>query len=154
MTDEDSENDFNQKEFDRFNDHQKDNRSRATQLVNYAFLLAGGTFTASVTVFTSRPKDQITSTIVSYLYNGWYNLFLSIVAFFGLIFVMIIRDYFTAEVIWRPTLYGGTSYISNKYFTVVFWAFEFVIVVSGIFGFCTLAYGLQQIMEAACALIA
>lgn len=143
-----------QKAFDSFNEHQKDNRSRATQLVNYAFLLAGGTFTASITVFASRPKNQISPAIIGYLHNGWFNLFLSMVSFFALIFVMILRDYFIAEVTWRPRLYGKQSHMQGKKLAITLVAFEITLLSSGVFGFCTLSYGLYQIMEAACELIA
>ena len=154
MNEESSNPELLRKAFDSFNDHQKDNRGRATQLVNYAFLLAGGTFTASVTVFSSRPKNQITPIIVGYLQNGWYNLFLSMVAFFGLIFLMILRDYFTAEILWRPRLYGKQPYIQERLYKIIILCFEAAIFACGIFGFCALAYGLNQIMEAACSLIA
>ncbi len=143
-----------QKAFDSFNDHQKDNRGRATQLVNYGFLLAGGSFTASVTVFSSRPKDQITEIIVRFLHDGWYNLFLSMVSFFALLTLMVVRDYFVAEVNWRPRLHGKKAWIEGKSLMCCYVVFELSLFVSGFFGFGTLSYGLYNIMEAACALVA
>ncbi|NOT69588.1 MAG: hypothetical protein HOP04_15040 [Methylophilaceae bacterium] len=92
-----SEAEAKRKAVESFNDHQKDNRNRATQLANYAFILAGGSFTASVTVFASQPKEQITAAITHFLHASWYNLFLAMVAFFTMLTVMVIRDYFIAE---------------------------------------------------------
>ena len=142
------------KALDSFNDHQKDNRGRATQLVNYALLLAGGSFTASVTVFSSRPRELITPVIVHFLHDGWYNLFLSMVSFFAVVCVMIIRDYFIAEVTWRPKLFGKKPYLDGKPLTCAYVAFEVLLLGAGFFGFGTLSLGLYNIMKAACALIA
>lgn len=142
------------KAVESFNDHQKDNRNRATQLVNYAFLLAGGTFTASVTVFSSRPREQLTPAIVQFLHDGWYNLFLSMVAFFALVMVMVVRDYFVAEIRWRPTLMGKKPFLDGKPFVFAYVSFELLLLGSGFFGFGTLCSGLYNIMEAACALVA
>jgi hypothetical protein len=141
------------KAVESFNDHQKDNRNRATQLANYAFILAGGSFTASVTVFASRPKEQITATIVHFLHAGWYNLFLAMVAFFTMLTVMVIRDYFIAEVGWRPQLTGKEPYLKGKKYYCTYIAFELLLFASGLFGFGTLSYGLYKIMGAACALV-
>jgi hypothetical protein len=146
--------DAQRKALDSFNDHQKDNRSRATQLVNYAFLLAGGSFTASVTVFSSRPKEQLTPALVQFLHDGWYNLFLSMVAFFALVTVMIVRDYFIAEANWRPRLHGKKPFLDGRPLTYIYVGFELLLFASGFFGFGTLSYGLYKIMEAACALVA
>jgi len=146
--------DAQRKALDSFNDHQKDNRSRAAQLVNYAFLLAGGSFTASVTVFASRPREQLTPVIVHFLHDGWYNLFLSMVAFFAVVFVMIVRDYFVAEVTWRPKLSGKKPYLDGNPLTCAYVAFELLLMGAGFFGFGTLSVGLYNIMEAACALVA
>jgi hypothetical protein len=146
--------DAQRKALDSFNDHQKDNRSRATQLVNYAFLLAGGSFTASVTVFSSRSKEQLTPVLVQFLHDGWYNLFLSMVAFFTLVTVMIVRDYFIAEINWRPRLHKKKPFLEGKPLTYAYVGFELLLFGSGIFGFGTLSYGLYKIMEAACALVA
>lgn len=143
-----------QKAHDSFNDHQKDNRGRATQLVNYAFLLAGGSFTASVTIFASRPKGQLSPALVHLLHDGWYNLFLATIAFFALVFVMILRDYTIAEACWRPKLSGKAPYLQGKPLMYVYIFFESSIIGAGLFGFGTLSYGLYKIMEAACALVA
>ena len=137
------------KELDSFNDHQKDNRNRATQLANYAFLLAGGSFTASVTDFASRPKEQITAAIVHFLHVAWYNLFLSMVAFFTMVLVMIIRDYFVAEVNWRPRLNEKDPYLKGRKLICAYVIFELTLIAAGIFGSSTLCYGLYKIMQAA-----
>jgi hypothetical protein len=148
-----SEAELRRKELDSFNDHQKDNRNRATQLANYAFLLAGGSFTASITVFSSRPKEQITASIVHFLHIGWYNLFLSMVAFFVLVLVMIFRDYFVAEVKWRPMLDGKEPYLKGQKFICTYVIFELVLIAAGIFGSATLCYGLYKTMQAAFKLV-
>lgn len=142
------------KELDSFNDHQKDNRNRATQLANYAFLLAGGSFTASVSVFVARPKDQITKAIAELLHEGWYSLFLAIIAYFTMLTFIVLRDYVVAEVHWRPVLDGKQPYLSGKKYTTCFVVFEIVILSAGIFGFYKLSYGLYDIMRAASALVA
>lgn len=144
---------LDQKAFDSFNDHQKDNRGRATQLVNYAFLLAGGSFTASVTVFSSMQKTQLTPAIVRALHNGWYNLFLSMIAFFSFVAVMVVRDYVVAEVNWRPKLFGKSPYLEGRRLAYCYVGFEMLLIGSGVFGFGTLCYGLYNIMQAACSLV-
>ena len=148
-----SEAELRRKEIDSFNDHQKDNRNRATQLANYAFLLAGGSFTASVTIFASRPKEQITNTIVHFLHNGWYNLFIAMVSFFTMILVIVLRDYFIAEINWRPILDDREPYLKSKKYVGCYIVFEVIILAAGLFGFGTLIYGLYMIMEAASTLV-
>ncbi len=142
-----------QKEYDSFNEHQKDNRARATLLASYAFILAGGSFTASVTLFASRPKDQLTPIIVNFLHLGWFNLFLSMAAFFAMVLIMIIRDYFSAEVNWRPRLKGKEPYLKTSMFNGVIVFFEIAMFATGLFGFSTLIYGLHKIMLAAINLV-
>lgn len=143
-----------QKEYDSFNAHQKDNRGRTTQLVNYAFLLAGGSFTSSVALFASRPKDQMSLVLVNFLHVGWYNLFLATISFFAVVFIMILRDYIYAEACWRPKLSGQLPRIEGKWLSFFQIFFDFSIILAGLFGFATLSYGLYEIMEAACVLVA
>ena len=148
MTDEIKLAELKRKDIDSFNDHQKDNRNRATQLANYSFILAGGSFTASLTLFASRPKGQLTPSIVYFLHLGWYNLFLSMVAFFAMVLVMIFRDYFFAEAVWRPKLTGKEPYLKGKKLTSAYVILELIMLSLGVFGFSTLFYGLYKIMQA------
>ncbi|WP_019897422.1 hypothetical protein [Methylotenera mobilis] len=141
------------KELDSFNAHQADNRSRATQLVNYAFILAGGTFTTSVTVFSSKPKAEITPAMVAYLHAGWYYLFYATVLFFSMIVLIILRDYYIAEVAWRPQLSGRSPYLKGKFYKLFYFMFESLIIISGIWGAIDLIRGLDRIMMAAMALV-
>lgn len=67
---------------------------------------------------------------------------------------MIVRDYFIAEVTWRPKLLGKEPYLNGKPLTCAYVAFELLLFGVGFFGFGTLSFGLYNIMEAACALIA
>lgn len=141
------------KDLDSFNEHQADNRSRATQLVNYAFILAGGTFTTSVTVFASKPKSDITPAMVHYLHNGWYFLFFATVLFFSMIALIVLRDYFMAEVQWRPQLRGKSPYLKGKWYISFYILFEALILICGIWGAIDLIRGLNNIMFAAMSLV-
>ncbi|WP_024929909.1 hypothetical protein [Methylophilus sp. OH31] len=140
-------------ELDSFNIHQADNRNRATQLVNYAFILAGGTFTTSVTVFATKPKAEITPAMAGYLHHGWYYLFTATMCFFFMIMLIILRDYFMAEVSWRPRLDGKEPYLTEKTYKTIYILFELGILGCGIWGTINLCRGLNQTMFAAMALI-
>jgi len=141
------------KDLNSFNQHQADNRNRATQLVNYAFILAGGTFTTSVTVFSSKPKAEITPSMVAYLHTGWYYLFYATVLFFAMIVLIILRDYYIAEVAWRPQLNGKTPYIKGKLYKFLYIIFEILILISGLWGAVDLFRGLDSTMKAAMTLV-
>ena len=143
-----------QKAFDSFNDHQKDNRGRATLLASYALALAAGSFTASITVFSSRTQGSLSTAIVKHLHDGWFSLFLSMASLFLFLVLMIVRDYLAAEVSWRPRLHGKAPYLNENVFKCCAVIFEFVLIAAGLFGLGVLCYGLYNIMEAACALVA
>jgi hypothetical protein len=147
-------NDTKQKAKDSFNDYQKDTRGRVTQLANYAFLLAGSSFTATVTVFSSRPKSDLTPVLVQFLHSGWCSLFLSMAAFFALIAVMVVRDYSVAEMVWRPKIEGKQPLLNEAWFHRLWVSVEAVLLVLGIFGSGALCYGLYSIMMAARVLVA
>ncbi|MBL0729665.1 hypothetical protein [Piscinibacter sp. HJYY11] len=139
---------------DSFNDYQKDTRGRVTQLASYAFLLAGSSFTATVTVFSSRPRSELKPALVQFLHSGWCSLFLSMAAFFSLVAVMVIRDYFVAEAVWRPKIAGKKPLVDDVWFRRLWACFEVSLVILFILGSATLGYGLYNIMEAARALVA
>lgn len=140
--------DSTQKAFDSFNDHQKDNKGRATLLASYALALAAGTFTASVTVFSSRAGSQLPLATVKYLHDGWYSLFLAIATLFLFLTLIIVRDYFSAEAWWRPRLSGGEAYLPEKIYTRIIISFEILIFSAGLFGLSSLCFGLYKIMYA------
>lgn len=140
-----------QKQLDSFNDHQKDNRGRATLLANYVFVLAGACFTASITVFSSRPKEQITPAIVELIHSSWLSLFISVISFLAVIAIMIFRDYIFAELTWRRDLSRKRRYLeedSPAYATV-----DAALLVCGLIGICTFTHGLYALIGAATLLI-
>jgi len=140
-----------QKRLDSFNDHQKDNRGRITLLANYVFVLAGASFTASVTVFSSRPKEEITSLISGLLHDSWFGLFASVVSFLAVIAIMIARDYFFAELTWRPSLTNETPVLNSR--SGVYKAVDFLLLLAGAVGIYAFVYGLYNLTKAATAFV-
>ncbi len=125
-----------------FNEHQKDNRTRATQLINYGFLLAGGTFTTSVTLFSSRPKELITPRILCNLRLSWWFLFAALILFFSFVVVMIVRDYLYAELHWRPTMNQRSPKLGGRIESYFKWTTEPALFITGMLGFIALFVGL------------
>lgn len=86
-----------------FNQHQIDTKSRFNFLVQSILLLAGGTLTASIAVFTGSRTIELTAGMASTLGFSWWLLVASICLAVVSVLIVLLRDYFLGER-WRKTL--------------------------------------------------
>ncbi|EHZ2756358.1 hypothetical protein ACN2LU_004481 [Vibrio vulnificus] len=91
------------KEFEMFNQHQQDVRTRTDSLAKAIFVLSGGALTVSIGIFLkgeSLPMDNCSLSILKY---SWWSLFTSIVCGVAMLSTIIFRDYRFGER-WRKVL--------------------------------------------------
>lgn len=88
-----------------FNAHQEDVRRRADSLARAIFILAGGTLTLSITIFTGENAPELNLDLMCALKMSWWSLFLSIVLLVLGLTTIIARDYVFGER-WRKQLNG------------------------------------------------
>lgn len=88
-----------------FNAHQEDVRRRADSLARAIFILAGGTLTLSIRIFTGHEAPHLSADLICALKVSWWALFLSIVFLVLALTAIIARDYAFGER-WRKKLNG------------------------------------------------
>ncbi len=123
-------------DWEQFNAHQEDVRRRADSLSKAIFVLAGGTLTLSITIFTGESAPDLTPGLACALKLSWWALFLSIVFLVLALTTIIARDYAFGER-WRRKLEGEDVDASGSP-TVV----EIIIWVLAIVGLLTFLAGL------------
>lgn len=106
-----------------FNSHQEDVRRRADSLTRAIFILAGGTLTLSITIFTSEKAPELNPNLMCALKISWWALFLSIVLLVLGLTTIIARDYGFGER-WRKQLNGENvdATGSPSFVEVVIWS--------------------------------
>ena len=119
-------------ELELFNAHQEDVRRRADSLSRAIFVLAGGTLTLSITIFTGESAPKLSEGLTSALKISWAALFTSIVFLVLALTVIIARDYAFGER-WRRKINEKSVDVigSPKFIEVVIW----VLAILGLLGF-------------------
>ena len=119
-------------EMEIFNAHQEDVRRRADSLVKSIFVLAGGTLTVSVGIFTRNSAPHLSTGLSCALKASWWSLFASIIFLVLALTVVIARDYAHGER-WRKGLNGQSVDVSGSPTAVeiLIWALALL----GLFGF-------------------
>lgn len=84
-------------ELEIFNQHQADTRNRLNFLVQCLLLLAGGSLTASITVFTGSRTIQLTGIQPDVLTFSWWALIASMCLAVVVVAVVLLRDYALGE---------------------------------------------------------
>ncbi len=109
-------------ELELFNSHQEDVRRRADSLARAIFVLAGGTLTVSIGIFTSDSAPAFSSDLSCVLKGSWWALISSIVFLVLALTMIIARDYAFGER-WRKRINGLNIDISGSptFVEVVIW---------------------------------
>lgn len=115
-----------------FNAHQEDVRRRADSLARAIFILAGGTLTLSITIFTGEKAPELSPDFICSLKMSWWALFLSIVFLVLALTTIIARDYAFGER-WRKKINGENADASGSptFIDVIIW----VLGILGLLGF-------------------
>lgn len=92
-------------ENEQFNAHQADLRGRADSLVRAIFVIAGGSLTVSIGLFTDSSRELQTEGLILLLQLSWGALFASILSLTLSLLTIIYRDYAFGER-WRQKLDG------------------------------------------------
>lgn len=110
------------KEIEMFNAHQQDVRARADSLAKSVFVLAGGTLTVSIGIFTRESAPQLVSCYAFFLKASWWGLFVSIIFLVITLTIIIARDYMFGER-WRKKIHLDASegVSSPKSVEIVIW---------------------------------
>lgn len=119
-------------DLDLFNAHQEDIRRRADSLARAIFILAGGTLTLSITIFTGENAPELNTDLICALKVSWCSLFISIVSLVTALTTIIARDYGFGER-WRRQLNGENVDVSGSptWVEVVIW----ILAIIGMLGF-------------------
>lgn len=124
-----------------FNSHQEDARRRADSLAKAIFVLAGGTLTVSIGVFTGSSAPQLTPDLSCVLKTSWWALISSIVFLVITLTTILARDYAMGEK-WRKQLAAHKADASGKPTAVeaVIWIFGILGILAFIGGLLCQAY--------------
>ncbi|WP_296592434.1 hypothetical protein [Methylophaga sp.] len=124
-----------------FNAHQEDVRRRADSLARAVFILAGGTLTLSITIFTGEKASGLNLDHLYALKVSWWALFLSIVFLVLALTTIIARDYAFGER-WRRQLSGEEVDASGcpTFVDVIIWGLSVVGLLSFLLGLLGQAY--------------
>lgn len=119
-------------DFELFNAHQEDVRRRADSLARAIFVLAGGTLTLSITIFTGEKAPELNTDLMCALKASWWALFLSILFLVLTLTTIIARDYALGER-WRKKLNGENVDASGNptMIEVVIW----ILAIAGLLAF-------------------
>jgi len=109
-------------ELELFNAHQEDVRRRADLLARAVFILAGGTLTVSIGIFTGDSSPELASNITCALKISWWSLFAAIIFLVLTLTTIIARDYAFGER-WRKKINGQTteSFESPTIVEIIIW---------------------------------
>lgn len=124
-----------------FNAHQEDVRRRADSLVRAIFILAGGTLTLSITIFTGEKAPELGPDLMCALKVSWWALFLSIMLLVLGLTTIIARDYAFGEK-WRKRLNGENVDATGNptFIEVVIWALAILGLLAFLVGLLGQAY--------------
>ena len=111
-----------------FNTHQEDVRRRADSLCRAIFVLAGGTLTVSIGIFTRESAPKLPQSLSCVLIASWCALIAAIIFLALALSVIIARDYALGER-WRKKIAGQNIDASGSP-TIV----EILILVLAVFG--------------------
>ena len=111
-----------------FNAHQEDVRRRADSLCKAIFVLAGGTLTVSIGIFTRESAPELPQSLSCVLMASWWALIAAIIFLVLALSVIILRDYALGER-WRKKIAGQNIDASGSP-TIV----EILILVLGVLG--------------------
>jgi hypothetical protein len=126
MSDEEHQN-F-QHQLEQFNEHQADVRKRADSLAKAIFLIAGGSLTVSIGLFTNDKAPTLEAPLKAALKLSWGLLTASIISLVLMLSIVLLRDYFFGEK-WRASFDDETIDGTNKPGSV-----ETLIIIAGISG--------------------
>jgi hypothetical protein len=134
-------------DIEMFNAHQEDVRRRADSLSRAIFVLAGGTLTLSISIFTSEKAPLLSDTLSCVLKISWWTLFLSIVFLVLTLTTIIARDYTFGEK-WRMKLGGKNVDVSGSptFVDVIIWTLALSGLLSFLIGILGQAYVASNIL--------
>jgi hypothetical protein len=98
---------------DEFNTHARDLTNRVNFLAQAIFILAAGSLSASIAVFTGSRTITLTPTLANALGFSWWCLVISVVLIASMLTAIILRDYFLTEQ-WRAALNDPTKEVNDK----------------------------------------
>lgn len=124
-----------------FNSHQEDVRRRADSLAKAIFILAGGTLTVSIGIFTGSSAPLLTYELSCVLKASWWALIFAIIFLILTLSTIIARDYVFGER-WRKQLDGHEIDVIGKPTLVeaVIWVFAILGILAFIGGLLGQAY--------------
>jgi hypothetical protein len=99
--------------FVEFNTHARDLTNRVNFLAQAIFILAAGSLSASIAVFTGARNIKLSHNLANSLAISWWSLVLSVVLIASMLTLIILRDYFIAEK-WRAALYDDKKEVNDK----------------------------------------
>ncbi|MFS1473559.1 hypothetical protein BCU45_003000 [Vibrio lentus] len=132
------------KEFEMFNQHQQDVRTRTDSLAKAIFVLSGGSLTVSIGIFLKGEPLPLTHHSLIALKYSWWSLFASIVLGVAMLTTIIVRDYRFGER-WRKVLDNVSNIdISGvprtlEFFIIIFGVLAILSFILGIFGLAFVA---------------
>lgn len=134
-------------ELELFNAHQEDVRRRADSLVRSIFVLAGGTLTLSITIFTSDRAPELSKSLSCALKISWWALFLAIIFLVLALTTIIARDYALGER-WRGKLNGENTDASDSpmIVEVIIWVLAVIGLLSFLAGLLGQAYVASNVL--------
>ncbi len=124
-----------------FNAHQEDVRQRADSLAKSIFVLAGGTLTISIGIFTSSSAPQLAPSLSCALTASWWALFFSIILLVLALTTIIARDYAFGER-WRKNINGQNTDVSGSpaFVEVLIWLLAILGLICFLIGMLGQAY--------------
>lgn len=130
-----------------FNAHQEDVRRRADSLARAIFVLAGGTLTLSITIFTGEKAPELNTDLMCALKVSWWALFISIVFLVLTLTTVIARDYTFGER-WRKKLNGENVDASGNpaLIEVIIWALAIAGLLTFLVGLLGQAYVASNVL--------
>jgi hypothetical protein len=123
-------------EYEKFNTHQQDTKSRFEFLIKSIILLSGGTLTISFNIFTNE-ELQLTDEAIDFLQMAWKYLSISIGLSILSYVVMVLRDYSYGE-IWRKHLGKNQGWNFDHTY------YDFVIIIFGVLALGSFIFGLWE----------
>jgi len=134
---------------EHFNTHQMDLKNRLNFFVQALFVLAAGSLSISIAVFTGSKSIALNNFLATSLGISWWCLVASIVLLSLMLSTIILRDYALAEK-WRPLLDNPESDLPEP---VPSKNVEIAIIVLGVLGLLTFIGGFVGLAYVATSII-
>ncbi|PMM13813.1 hypothetical protein BCT62_25375 [Vibrio splendidus] len=125
------------KNFELFNQHQQDVRTRTDSLAKAIFVLSGGSLTVSIGIFLKGEPLPLAHCSLIALKYSWWSLFASIALGVAMLTTIIVRDYRFGER-WRKVL----DNVSNMDISGTPRTFEFFIIIFGVLAILSFILGI------------